>query len=204
MVKKKQQNKITNFNQLDLSKRYTYADYMTWRFTERVELIKGWVLKMSPAPSRRHQKIVGEIFTELNIYLRGNPCQVYVAPFDVRLPVSLKKGKTDTVVQPDITVVCDEKKLDEQGCVGAPDLVIEILSPGNTKREMKDKFDVYEESKIKEYWLVDPVREFAIIYTLNKKGKYVGSRTYTEGDIIKSKAVKGFTFEMSSIFDSPQ
>ncbi len=191
---------ITDFDQLDLTKQYTYSDYLTWKFKERVELLKGWVIKMSPAPNRRHQRISGEIFFAVRTFLHKKTCQVFYAPFDVRLPVSLRKGKTDTVVQPDITIICDEDKLDERGCVGAPDIVIEILSPGNTKREMKDKFNIYQESGIPEYWLVDPEREFTIIYSLNEDGKYIGSSPYMEGDIIISQALEGFQFEMNTIF----
>jgi Uma2 family endonuclease len=193
---------ITDIKQLDLSKQYTYADYLTWRFNERVELIKGWVLKMSPGPNRKHQEIVGEMHLALGNFLHQKPCKVFLSPFDVRLPVSSKVGKHDTVVQPDITVVCDEQKLDQQGCMGAPDIVIEILSPGNSKREMKDKFDIYQESKITEYWLIDPIREFAIIYTLDDQENYVGSRTYTSGDTLTSSVLNDFKFELNAIFDN--
>lgn len=147
---------ITKLQQLDLSGYYTYTDYLTWRFKERVELIKGMIFKMSPAPNMNHQRISAELFGALFIHLKGHKSKIFHAPFDVRLPVSLKKGKVDTVVQPGICVVCDEKKLEKQGCNGAPDLVVEILSPGNTKTEMGDKYLVYEESGVKEYWLIDP------------------------------------------------
>lgn len=192
---------ITNINQLDFSKKYTYADYMTWRFKERVELIKGQIFKMSPAPNMNHQRITSIIHGELYIHTKGKMCQVFPAPFDVRLPVSSKNGKkTNTVLQPDITVICDESKLDKQGCNGAPDLVIEILSPGNTKMEMKDKLGIYEQSGIPEYWLVDPEHKFVIIYSLNKKRKYIGSIPFTDEDILKSQILKGFELDLSAVF----
>jgi Uma2 family endonuclease len=192
---------ITNINQLDFSKKYTYADYMTWQFKERVELIKGYVFKMSPAPNMNHQRISSEIHGNIWSFLKSKPCQVFHAPFDVRLPVSPNSDKkTNTVLQPDITVVCDESKLDKQGCNGAPDLVIEILSPGNTKREMKDKLEIYEYSGIPEYWLVDPEREFVIIYSLNDQGKYIGSVPFTDEEILKSKKLKGFKLDLSEVF----
>jgi len=191
---------ITKFKQLDLSGYYTYTDYLTWRFKERVELIKGMIFKMSPAPNMYHQRISMKLSGRLDAFLEGHKWEVFTAPFDVRLPVSLKKGKVDTVVQPDICVVYDEKKLEKQGCNGAPDLVVEILSPGNTKTEMRDKYAVYEESKVKEYWLIDPANEAGIIYRLDKKGKYVGSQFYTSGQQMVSKVIKGFKFDLDLIF----
>ncbi len=187
---------ITKFKQLDLSGYYTYADYLTWRFKERVELIKGMIFKMSPAPNINHQFTSAELFGALYIHLKGKKCKTFHAPFDVRLPVSRKKGKVDTVVQPDICVICDKKKMEKQGCNGAPDLVIEILSPGNTKTEMRDKYSVYEESGVKEYWLIDPAKQAGIIYSLDKKGKYIGSPFFTSGQQMESKVIKGFKFDM--------
>src|ERR1700761_3418608 len=117
---------------LDINKVYSYADYLKWNFKERVELIKGKLFKMSPAPNRMHQKLSVHITGHLWNYLRGNTCNLYSAPFDVRLP---RKSANDTdiitVLQPDICVICDESKLDDKGCLGAPDIVVEILSPGN-------------------------------------------------------------------------
>ena len=131
---------ITKFSQLDLTKQYSYADYLTWQFKERVELIRGWISKMSPAPSTGHQSISSVFQGEIYSYLKKSTCKLFAAPFDVRL-IDSKKSKNNqqvvTVVQPDICVICDEKKLDERGCVGAPDLIIEIVSPGNSKKEMK-------------------------------------------------------------------
>src|SRR5690606_38432683 len=123
---------------------YTYADYLLWRIEERLELIKGKVFKMTPAPNLRHQQVSGRFYVSLQNLFQAGPCQVFYAPFDVRLYDRKKYVKADkdiyTVVQPDLCVICDESKLDERGCLGAPDLVIEILSPGNSRREMKQKF----------------------------------------------------------------
>ncbi len=191
---------ITKFQQLDLSGYYTYTDYLTWRFKERVELIKGVIFKMPPAPNLNHQRISMRLVSKLSNHLENHKCEVFHAPFDVRLPVSRKKGKVDTVVQPDICVIRDAKKLEKQGCNGAPDLVIEILSPGNSKTEMKDKYAVYEESKVKEYWLIDPANEAGIINRLDKKGKYYGSPFYTSGQQMESKVIKRFKFDLNLIF----
>jgi Uma2 family endonuclease len=115
--------------------RYTYADYLTWQIDEMVELIKGRVFRNSAAPRRIHQEISGKVFTRLFNFLEGKECGVYSAPFDVRLPVKSKRDEDiDTVIQPDICVVCDKSKLDEMGCIGAPDLIIEILSPGSNNK----------------------------------------------------------------------
>ena len=195
---------ITKFEDLDLSKKYTYADYLTWQFQERVELLRGRIFKMSPSPNTKHQRISREIFLEIGFFLRKKSCEVFSAPFDVRLPLppkKIKKGKTDTVVQPDITIVCDKSKLDKQGCNGAPDLVVEILSPGNTKKEMKNKLEVYQYAEIPEYWVVHPTEEYVIVYTLNDKKKYIGSTPYTDEDIVKSKVLKGFELNLSDVFE---
>ncbi len=141
---------VTQFSDLDPEGHYTYADYLLWQFQERVELIKGRVFKMSPAPNMSHQRVSGNLSRELLNYFYKKNCQVCIAPFDVRLPVKDKKGRQSTVVQPDICVICDESKLDEQGCNGAPDWVIEILSPGNSRMEMREKFRVYEEAGVRE------------------------------------------------------
>ena len=191
---------ITDFDQLDLSKKYTYAEYLTWQFQERVELFLGKVFRMSPAPNVKHQRLLRNLFVEIVAYSRKKKCQTFCAPFDVRLPVTAQKGKTDTVVQPDIVVICDEKKLDEQGCNGAPDLIVEILSPGNSTKEMKHKFELYETSLVLEYWIVDPVHEDVTIYSLNTDRKYIGSKPYVAGESVSSAILTGFEMKVEEIF----
>jgi Uma2 family endonuclease len=185
---------------LDINKTYTYADYFKWKFEERVELIKGRIFRMSPAPNRMHQKLSGHIFTRLSVFLDGKKCQVYSAPFDVRLP---RKSKDDkdiiTVLQPDICVICDADKLDDRGCVGAPDLVVEILSPGNNSKELKYKYEVYEESGVREYWVVSPQDQTFTVYKL-VNGNFQASRTMVEGDVVKSVAIDGFSLDLSDLF----
>ncbi|QRR03879.1 Uma2 family endonuclease [Dyadobacter sandarakinus] len=169
---------ITNINQLDLNGTYTYADYLLWRFEERLELIKGRIFKMSPAPNVRHQRISTQLQGRLFNYLKGQSCDLFSAPFDVRLSSSKKLSNSNpeiyTVVQPDLCVVCDASKLDERGCLGAPDLIVEILSPGNSRKEMDLKFQLYEECGVREYWLVEPVENAVFVYVLNDMGVYVG------------------------------
>jgi Uma2 family endonuclease len=189
-------------NEPDLSYgRYTYADYLSWDIEEMVELIKGKVFKRAAAaPSRIHQRVTGNLLTELNMFLKGKTCQAYSAPLDVRLPVKSKKDdKIYTVVQPDICVVCDLNKLDDRGCIGAPDLIVEVLSPGNKQLELQHKYEVYEVSGVKEYWLMDALGNTLLIYTL-VQGSYQSSRLLTTGDRAKSSAVVGFELDLKSFF----
>ena len=181
---------------------YSYADYLTWEFEEMVELIQGKVFKSAAAAPRRiHQKISGNVFFRLYKFLENNSCDVFSAPFDVRLPVkSIKNEDIFTVVQPDICVICDKNKLDDLGCIGAPDLIVEILSPGNNKKELKNKYEVYEESGVKEYWIIQPYELTLLIYTLTER-KYVPSKLFTLGDIIESKCISGFILDLDEIFN---
>jgi Uma2 family endonuclease len=191
------------FAELDLNGTYTYADYLKWTFDERLEIIKGKIFPMS-APARIHQRISSNIFGEIYLYLRNKKCEVYSAPFDVRL-TPLKKNKSNkvhTIVQPDICVICDLDKLDEKGCVGAPDLMIEILSPGNTRKEMREKYEVYEENGVKEYWLVEPQYKCIFVYILNEAGKYIGLQPVTDEDILTSTVFPDLQIDLSRVFDN--
>ncbi len=187
---------------LDLNKVYTYADYFKWQFEDRVELLKGKIFKMSPAPNRAHQTMAGYIHIELGVFLRNKSCKVYIAPFDVRLP---RKSTDDkdiiTVLQPDVCVVCDPSKLDKRGCIGAPDIVVEILSPGNNAKELKNKYEIYEEAGVKEYWVVSPQNQTFILHTLTD-GTYHPSRLMTTGDIVTSSVLPGFSLDLTGLFDT--
>lgn len=187
---------------MDLSKTYTYADYFSWKFDERLELIKGKIFKMSPAPSRSHQDISFAITLKLGIYLQDKPCRIYVAPFDVRLPrVSKDDAAIYTVVQPDICVICDLSKLDDRGCIGAPDIVVEILSPGNNKKELLNKFEVYQEAGVKEYWIIHPSEHTFLKYTLDKDGFFQPSKLLIAGDEVTSRVLPGFILDLNEIFE---
>ena len=189
---------------LDLNKLYTYADYFSWKFEERVELLRGKIFRMSPAPNRAHQTMSGYIYLELGMYLRKKTCKVYAAPFDVRLP-RRSKDDTDiiTVLQPDVCVICDPAKLDKRGCLGAPDIVVEILSPGNNAKELKNKFDIYEEAGVKEYWIVSPQDQTFVVHTL-VEGRYQPSRMMTTGDIVTSPLLPGFSLDLSGLFEAEE
>jgi Uma2 family endonuclease len=190
---------ILNFSDLDLTKQYTYSDYLLWKFEERVELLRGFIRKMSPAPSRRHQTVLQNINKRFLNRLEGAHCNVYVAPFDVRLPIPSAKKDT-TVVQPDICVVCDESKLDDYGCNGAPDLIVEILSPSNGKHDIDTKFGLYEEAGVKEYWMVEPEEKMVLVYTL-QNGKYIGLRPRTVDQIVDSPLFPALKMAVNEVFD---
>jgi len=179
---------------------YTYADYLTWQLDEAVELIKGKIFRSAAAAPRRiHQEISLVVSAKLYNFMKGK-CKVYSAPFDVRLTFKSKKHEDiDTVVQPDICVVCDAEKLDDLGCIGAPDLIVEILSPGNNRKELQNKYEVYEESGVKEYWIIHPEERTLLIHTL-EEGKYIPSRLFTMGNVINSRALPGFSLDLDEVF----
>lgn len=172
---------------LDLSKRYTYADYLTWMDDKRRELFNGFINLMTPAPSRRHQQISAKMMKVWGIGLEGKQCEVYHAPSDVRFPKDNKSTDNRqiyTVVQPDIYVICDLSKMDDKGCLGAPDLIIEIVSPENSKRDIKDKFEIYQENGVREYWIVNPNEEYVNVFVLDEKGKFQFVGMYAGDDKI--------------------
>ena len=194
---------ITNIKQLDLKGSYTYADYLLWQFKERVELIKGKVFKISPAPGSFHQEVSGNIYFILRKFIKNSNCKLFAAPFDVRL-INFKESTDDnqiiTVVQPDLCVICDTNKIDERGCLGAPDLIIEILSPGNSKKEMDIKFDLYEENGVSEYWMVNPAEKTIAIFVL-QNGKYSGIKPIIEDSKLESPTFAALKFKVKKIFE---
>ncbi len=196
---------ITDFNQLDLSKKYTYADYMTWMFEDRVELFKGWVKKMSPAPNMSHQRISMNLAGAIWNFIEYKTCNIFTAPFDVRLVGKSNVKNTRpassiyTVVQPDISVICDQSKLDEKGCLGAPDWIIEIVSPGNTKREIDDKFEIYQENGVREYWIIQPTDETLTVFEL-KEQRFQFIKIYNNVDEAPVGIFPGFTIDLKGVF----
>jgi len=181
--------------------RFTYGDYLQWTDDQRWELIDGAAYDMSPAPSRRHQVVVGELYRQISTYLLDKPCQVYVAPFDVRLPEADESDEeTGTVVQPDIVVICDKNKLDDKGCKGSPDIVIEILSPYTAKKDFVTKYHLYERHKVKQYWIFDPVTEEVSIFKLNNNDKYGEPEDYKKEDTIKVDIFKDLEIDLRTIF----
>jgi Uma2 family endonuclease len=195
---------ITDISELDLNGTYTYADYLLWRFEQSVELIKGKVFKMSPAPSVRHQRIASQFVRVLINYFYGKPCELFFAPFDVRLLDKKKSKKANkdiyTVVQPDLCIICDKTKLDERGCLGSPDLIVEILSPGNSKKEMKIKYALYEEAGVKEYWIVFPSEYVLQQFILNEKGRYELKNSFAEDEVFTAHIFPDLEVNLGEIF----
>ncbi len=194
---------VKDINDLDFTKTYTYKDYLLWKFKERVELIKGKIFKMSPAPSISHQEISRNINRVLDHYFFGKSCKVFYAPLDVLLSDKKKSSEENeifTVVQPDLCVICDPEKIaDGKKCIGAPDLVIEILSPGNSKKEMDYKFDLYQEAGVQEYWLVYPEEKSINIFVL-KNDEYIGLKPVSEGQILTSSIFPELRADVDKIF----
>jgi len=156
----------------NLQQKHTYADYLQWPEDERWELIDGVPYAMT-APQRLHQDIVFELSRQVGNYLQGKPYKGYTAPFDVRLPRKDEvDAKVETVVQPDLSVICDQIKLDKQGCRGAPDWIIEVLSPATALKDMNTKRSLYERHRVQEYWIIHPEDRWIMVYTLDPQGRY--------------------------------
>ncbi len=181
--------------------KWSYADYLTWAEGERWELIDGVAYAMSPAPGRLHQEVSGALFYLLYAHLKGKPCNVYDAPFDVRLAEQsgASDNYVDTVVQPDILVVCDKEKLDDRGCNGAPDLIIEITSPSTGKMDLTVKFDLYERSGVKEYWIVHPEEKTVMVFKLHQR-KYGVPERYADTDKIAVPLLGELVVDLAEVF----
>ena len=185
-------------------KRLTYAHLLTSTDNERWELINGVAYNMSPAPSSRHQRISGGIFAQLFMALEGKTCEVFAAPFDVRLPRKSESGLTaTTVLQPDISVVCDPNQIDDHGCVGAPTLVIEILSPYSAARDLNDKLRVYARAGVPEYWVVYPGERAVSVFTLKSSGRYGKAKIFTNNEQIPVGVLDGVVIDLERVFRQP-
>ena len=189
---------ITHFFLFYFTKEYTFSDYLQWQFSERVELLKGFIKQMSPAPSRRHQTVSRNLSGIFYNILYKKTCNFFSAPFDVRLPIASAKKDT-TVVQPDLCIICDESKLDDYGCNGAPDLIVEIVSPNNSKYDVDTKFRLYQEAGVMEYWIVQTEMKTVLVYRL-QDGVYVGSKPFAEGEIIESPLFPEMKIAVDEVF----
>jgi len=188
-------------HQLNVEK-FSYADYLTWPDDERWEIIDGVAYNMSPAPNVRHQRVSGRLFRKIANHLDGKQCETFVAPFDVRLSerTGLTDEKIETVVQPDILVICDNSKLDERGCNGAPDLVIEITSPHTSKNDLTVKFELYQRHGVKEYWIVHPVEQTLLVYRLDESGKFSSHDRYTTDDKVPVALLGDLVVNLAEVF----
>ena len=197
---------ITSLSQLDPKETYSYADYLTWKFEQALEVIKGKIFPMS-GPSRIHQKISWQLSGIFFNHFKQHRCEAYAAPFAVRLYDKKKSQKADkdifTVVQPDLCVICDLAKLDDRGCLGAPDLIVEILSPGNSNREMKIKKELYAESGVKEYWIVDYNHETLTQFSIEEDGNFGRPLIFTSEETVPSVIFSDFMLNLVDLFPVP-
>jgi Uma2 family endonuclease len=185
-----------------LTKRYTYADYLTWADDKTRELIDGFIKMMSPKPKPIHQKVGASLTIELGLFLKKHrgKCEVY-PEIDVRLPVNGEKqdGEIYNVVSPDISVVCDPSKIDDKGCLGAPDMIVEIQSFSTARYDLTTKFNLYESSGVREYWVVFPLEKGIEVFLLQPDGKYDRGTKYESGKI-PVHIFDGCEIEMNDIF----
>ena len=180
---------------------FTYADYLTWPEEERWELIEGQAQDMTPAPSTRHQRILRRLLVQMDPLLEGGPCEVLAAPLDVRLPEEeTVDDAIRSVVQPDLLVVCGTQKLDRAGCLGAPDLVVEILSPSTSFKDQTAKLLLYQKHGVKEYWIVNPQLENVQVYCLGPKGQFGKVVEYRRGEVLVSTAVPRISVALDRVF----
>lgn len=182
--------------------KYSWADYLSWPEGERWELIEGEAWAMSPAPSRTHQVISGEIFAQLHDFLRNKACRVFIAPFDVKLSAA-DEDDAPTVVQPDVVLCCDKEKISERGITGPPDLVVEVVSPASGIMDRKLKYGLYEKAGVGEYWLVEPVTKVLEIYRREEGGaqfKRIGA--FSSGDTPGVAALPGFELDCEAVFST--
>jgi Uma2 family endonuclease len=180
---------------------YTYSDYIKFTEDESVEIIDGRILAMSPAPSRIHQKIILKLSTQIENYITSNngSCEVYLAPFDVILKNDDEEiSSSKNIVQPDISVICDKNKLTDKGCIGSPDMIVEVVSPFNPSNDYIKKLNLYNIYKVKEYWIVNPMKKSILVYTLTDTG-YDMPSIYTFNDKIKVNIYDNLEIDFASI-----
>ncbi len=180
--------------------RFSYVDYLTWNESERWEILDG-VPYMQASPSRRHQEISLLLLMKFANYLEDKPCKVYHAPFCVRLDESKNDSEINNVVEPDITIVCDASKLDEKGCKGSPDMIIEIISPSSGKLDKIKKFNKYEKAGVKEYWIVEPELNVLSIFRLAPNGRYGRPEMYSDEDTARASIFPDLEIDLKRIFE---
>jgi Uma2 family endonuclease len=186
----------------ELVHKYTYFDYVTWPADNPIELIDGVPYSMTTAPSRIHQKISGELFRQISNYLQGKTCEVYASPFDVRLTENNDEAdeEINNVIQPDISIICDMEKLDDKGCKGTPDLVMEIVSPSSISMDYIKKLYLYEKYSVREYWIIHPIDKIIMVYKLVENGKYARPEVYQIDELIRIGLFEDLTIFLADVF----
>ncbi len=183
-------------------RKYTYADYLTWPEDERWEIIDG-IPYMQATPTPLHQDILGELLRQIANYLTDKPCKIYPAPFCVRLPQDEKNEQdVKNVVEPDISIICDKSKIDDKGCNGAPDMIIEIISSSSIKKDRIIKFNKYEKASVKEYWIVEPDQKIISVFILEDNLTYGRPKLYSDEDKITVSIFPDLTINLNEIFNS--
>ena len=190
---------VLNLSDLDLNGSYTYADYLLWQFQERVEIILGKVFPMG-APTSWHQRASTKVTGALLNCLAGTDCELFYAPYDVILPGP--DGVENTVVQPDVCVICDSSKIQKRGCFGAPDLVVEILSPSSFKRDLNEKLRLYEHHQVREYWTIDLSRRLVLVHCLGTDGKFLPPLVSVDDEVLCSKLFPNLVLDLFTGFNS--
>ncbi|MDR1970715.1 MAG: Uma2 family endonuclease [Treponema sp.] len=181
------------------AEKHTYADILAWDETGRYELLDGNAYMMAP-PSRMHQGVLGGLFSQLYDFLKGKPCKVYPAPFGVRL-FPREDNSDTTFFEPDISVICDSSKLDDQGCKGAPDLVVEILSPSTASYDLVYKLNKYLQAGVREYWAVAPEEKTVQVYIRDPGGIYkLGIYEYASVDTVPVTILPGCVIDLKAVF----
>ena len=185
----------------ELDRKFNYSDYLTWLDDKRWEIIEGVVYDMSPAPSTEHQRISFELSGMLYDFLKGKQCQAFAAPFDVRFVEDKNDADEviENVVQPDIVVICEKSNIDKLGCLGSPDIVIEILSPATAYKDQTEKLALYERHAVKEYWIFNPDAKYVLAYCF-EGAKYGKPEYLTESDTLKSTVLEGLKIDLSEIW----
>jgi len=193
--------RIEEVEEPDHSLNYTYADYLQWKFLERLELLRGKIFRLA-SPTLKHQQICLKLAAQLYTFLRGKTCQVVIPPYDVRLPVKNRKkdDQITTVVQPDLSVFCDPVKVEDRAAIGAPDLIVEVLSPGNSRYDIQDKYEVYQEAGVKEYWIVDPVKTAVQVSHLIEEGRFGPTTIHTGDQHLQPRCLPGFSVTAKELF----
>jgi Uma2 family endonuclease len=194
-------NRIEEVEEPDHSLTYTYANYSQWKFLERLELLRGRIFRLA-SPSIKHQRICLKLAAHLYTFLRGKTCQVIIPPYDIRLPVKNRKkdDEVTTVVQPDLSVFCDPLKVEDRAAIGAPDLLVEVLSPGNTRYDLHDKYEIYQEACVKEYWIVDPVKASVQVSLLAEEGRFGPAEVRTGDQLLQPRSLPGFSIAVKDLF----
>lgn len=181
-------------------RKYTYADYLTWPKNERWEIIDG-IPYMQAAPSWEHQRILAQIGRQFINFFQGKPCEAYLAPFDVRLPEGNEDDEnTESITQPDISVICDKSKLKGTGYFGVPTLIVEILSPSTAAFDKKTKMKRYGRAGVKEVWIIDPSNKILDVFKLVSDGKYGQPETYSVGDTIEVDNFPNLVIDLTDVF----